>query len=261
MVQHDWQTGFGILRSLVIYWRPGRQRSLRRLYRPFVPSGGLVFDIGAHLGDRSRAFAALGARVVALEPQPHLQRWLRRFAGSHPSVVVRPQAVGRAAGQMRLAVSRLHPTVSTLSADWQQGLGRRNRSFRRVSWDRVVPVEVTTLDALIAEYGVPDFCKIDVEGFEAEVLAGLSQPLPAVSLEFVSGAIDVTQACVHRLSELGTYAFNAIPGERREYVFPEWQPPAALSAWLDAGAGGIASGDLYARLQPEDPGNCPGHGA
>ncbi|AGA33461.1 methyltransferase, FkbM family domain protein [Thioalkalivibrio nitratireducens DSM 14787] len=261
MARHDWQTGFGILRSLVIYWRPGRQRSLRRLYQPFVPAGGLVFDIGAHLGDRTRAFADLGARVVALEPQPQLERWLRRLVGSHPSVVVRPQAVGRAAGQARLAISRLHPTVSTLSADWQEGLSRRNRSFRRVAWDRTVSVEVTTLDALIREYGVPDFCKLDVEGFEAEVLAGLSRPLPALSLEFVSGALEVARDSVRRLAELGPYAFNAIPGERREFLFRGWRPPDALAAWLEAGAGGIASGDLYARLQPARAGSWPGHGA
>src|SRR5690606_17457557 len=57
----------GITRSLIVYWRPGRQRGLRDLYRPFVAPGGLVFDVGAHIGDRTAAFASLGARVVALE--------------------------------------------------------------------------------------------------------------------------------------------------------------------------------------------------
>ncbi|WP_340146789.1 hypothetical protein [Halomonas sp. PA16-9] len=69
----------GLARSLFIYWRPGRQRGLQRLYQPFIQPGTVAFDIGAHLGDRSAAFHALGAKVVALEPQPDLAKWFKRL--------------------------------------------------------------------------------------------------------------------------------------------------------------------------------------
>lgn len=242
---------FGLLRSLVLYWRPGRQRGLRRLYRPLVAEGALVFDIGAHLGDRTRAFARLGARVVALEPQPHLYRWLHRLLGARAGIILRPEAVGATAGEAMLAVSRRTPTVSTLSTDWQQGLGQRNPAFRHVTWNEQVRVPVLTLDQLIAIYGRPDFCKIDVEGFEAEVLAGLSQPLPALSLEFVAGALPIAEACIRRLGELGHYEFNVLRGEQREYLFAAWESADTLLQWLRAGAAGIASGDIYARLVRE----------
>jgi FkbM family methyltransferase len=238
----------GILRSLVVYWRPGRQRGLRSLYRPFVQPGDLVFDVGAHLGDRTRAFVALGARVVALEPQPRLLPWLRRLVGRHPRVVIRGEAVGAAPGTASLAVSRRTPTVSTLAEGWRHRLAERNPGFRKVRWEERVDVQVTTLDALIRTYGLPRFCKIDVEGFEAEVLAGLSRPLPGLSLEFVAGGLDVAVECVGRLEELGPYEFNAVPGEGRAFLFPDWCPGARVIRWLEAGAGGASSGDLYARL-------------
>lgn len=237
----------GLLRSLVVYWRPGRQRALRRMYAPLVGQGDLVFDIGAHLGDRSAAFAALGAKVVALEPQPRVVRWLQRLVGKNPRITVRSEAVGRASGVAHLAVSRRHPTVSTLSEEWRGRVTRTNPGFRSVRWDEAVEVPVVTLDELIATYGVPRFCKIDVEGFEAEVLAGLSQPVPALSLEFVSGDLDAAIACVHALQDLGDYEFNAIAGERRSFVLQRWCAPEEMVAWFGGGAGGLSSGDLYAR--------------
>ena len=238
----------GLVRSLVLYWRPGRQRGLRRMYGPFVGPGDLVFDVGAHLGDRSAAFAALGARVIALEPQPDILRWLRRLVGWRPRVTVRGEAVGAAPGTARLAVSRRTPTVSTMAAEWRSTIADANPSFQSVRWQETVEVPVTTLDALIATYGVPRFCKIDVEGFEAEVLAGLSRPLRALSVEFVAGHLHVATACVRRLNELGAYEFNAVLGEGRRLEFAEWKRADQIIAWIEAGAGGASSGDVYARL-------------
>ena len=239
---------FGLLRSLVVYWRPGRQRGLRRLYRPLVGQSDLVFDVGAHLGDRSAAFAALGARVVALEPQPQVARWLRRIAARHRGVTVRSEAVGRAGGTARLAVSRRTPTVSTLADGWRKKLSLSHPGFRGVRWEKFVEVPVTTLDALIDTYGVPKFCKVDVEGHEAEVLAGLTHPVPWISVEFVSGALEVAMACVQRLDELGPYEFNAVRGEERDFVFDAWVTRDRITRWLSDGASGASSGDLYARL-------------
>ena len=240
---------FGLLRSLVIYWRPGRQKGLRRLYSTLVNPGDLVFDVGAHLGDRSVAFAALGARVVALEPQPQVVPLLRRLVGRNDRIIVRAEAVGRAVGTARLAISMRTPTVSTLADTWRKKLPQANFGFRRVRWEGAAEVSVITLDALIEIYGLPRFCKIDVEGYEAEVLAGLSHPIPGVAVEFVSGGLEVAVACIHRLDELGRYEFNAIAGESRGFVFDDWVRSKGIANWLDQGAGGALSGDIYARLR------------
>lgn len=241
----------GLVRSLFVYWRPGRQQSLRRMYAPMVGAGDLVFDIGAHLGDRSVAFAALGARVVAVEPQPHVARWLRRLIRGNALITLRTEAVGRAEGTARLAVSRRTPTVSTLAHGWRRKVSASNPGFGSVRWDEEVDVLVTTLDALIATYGAPRFCKIDVEGHEPEVLAGLSRAIPGLSLEFVSGDLDATTQCVAQLRSLGPYTFNAILGEERSFVFEEWQTAEEILGWLADGAADAASGDVYARLHPD----------
>jgi len=242
-----------LLRSLVVYWRPGRQPALRRWYREFVPPGSLVFDVGAHVGDRSVAFARLGARVIALEPQPALLPVLRFMTRREPTVTVLQTAAGAAQTQAALRVSEATPTVSTLSSDWIASVQHVNRGFRRVRWESTVLVPVTTLDALIEQYGVPAFVKIDVEGFEAEVLRGLGQPLAAVSFEFIPGTMEVTEASLQRLEALAAYQYNVALGERRRFVFADWVDQDTLLRWLHGGGSGPMSGDIYARRVSSTP--------
>lgn len=247
---HSLSSAFGVARSLVIYWRPGRQPGLRNLYRPFITPGAPAFDIGAHLGDRSAAFHSLGAQVVALEPQPALARWCQRMAGRE--ITLLPMAAGPSIGHAEIAISSGNPTVSTLAHAWRQQVSLHNAGFAKVRWKTHQRVDVTTLDALIHQYGLPTFIKIDVEGYEADVLAGLSQPVAALSFEFVSGTLDVGHECLKHLERLGDYRFNVVEGEKREFYWPQWQTADQIHTWLATGADNLASGDIYA-CQPGHP--------
>lgn len=237
----------GLLRSLAIYYAPGRVRRLTRFYAPFIRPGDLCFDVGAHVGNRIAAWTQMEAWVVAVEPQPLLMSWLRRRYGRAPSVTLVEAAVGAAPGRAVLRHDPRNPTVSTLSAEWIAAVGR-DPSFGNVHWREADAVEVTTLDALIAAHGCPALCKIDVEGFEAEALRGLSVALPLVSFEFIPAAIDVAHDCLARLGALGTYIYNWFPGESHHWAAAEWQPAAAMAAQLDRLGEGRASGDIFARL-------------
>lgn len=250
-LRHAIDRHLGLLRSWCVYRAiPWRGLQLRRFYRRFVPAGGLAFDVGAHAGNRVAAFRGLGARVVAVEPQADFVRLLQRRFGSDRDVTVLPQALGRAPGQAQLLASARTPTVSTLSADFTRRAGS-SASFRGVQWAPGPVVDVTTLDALIARHGRPDFCKIDVEGFEHEVLLGLSQPLPALSFEFLVPVRDVALACIDRLETLAAggpqrYRYAVSLGESQRLLQPQGLDAEALRGWLLALPPQAPSGDVHA---------------
>jgi FkbM family methyltransferase len=244
----DRAAGFG--RSLLIYYgQPWRVAALRRHYAALIAPGDLVLDIGAHVGNQTRVLAGLGARVVAVEPQPQLARWLRWLFQGHARVTVLETALGARPGIASLYPSPRTPTVASLSADWIASVGSAP-SFARVRWAAPITVPLTTLDALIAQHGLPRFCKLDVEGFEAEVLRGLSRPIPLLAFEYVPAASGVACEAVELLQALGPYRFNATVGERRAFLWRTWQDSVATLTWLRARRPDEGSGDLYARLEP-----------
>lgn len=236
----------GLARSLAIYHLiPGRQRSLRALYAQFVGPGDLAFDIGAHVGNRTRALAALGCHVVAVEPQPAMAATLRRLVGGLASVEVVDQAVSDRIGRARLAVSERTPTVSTLSEEWRRARGNE-ADFAGVDWNAAVEVETTTLDALIARFGRPRFVKLDIEGGEDAALAGLGQPVPTVSFEYLPQTPAAARCCGERLLALAAYRFNWTPAETHRLASATW---LTLDEALAAVAASTRHGDMYATLE------------
>jgi FkbM family methyltransferase len=237
----------GVVRSLRIYYGDRHRRAaMDRLYASFVRAGDLVFDIGAHVGDRVAAFRRLGARVVAVEPQPALVTTLKLLHGRDRAVVIEAAAVGRTVGMVSLRLNLDNPTVSTASADFIAAADGAT-GWRGQTWSASTDVAMTTFDALIARHGVPAFAKIDVEGFEAEALSGLSQPIRALSFEFTTIQREVALACLERCQTLGLVRYNAALGESQELVHADWQSAEEVRRWLLALPVEANSGDIYAR--------------
>jgi FkbM family methyltransferase len=240
------RTARGVWRSLNVYYGDrSRAEAMGRLYRQFIKPGDLVFDIGAHVGDRIAAFRRLGARVIAVEPQPALVRTLKVLYRFRNDVTIEAKAVGRGTGTVAMKINIANPTISTAS-DAFVDAARGAPGWEGQIWDGSIRVPVTTLDALIGEHGVPAFIKIDVEGFEEEALMGLTQPVAALSFEFTTIQRGVARACVERCAALGYARFNAALGESQQ--LGEWRSAREMMTWLDALPHAANSGDIYARL-------------
>jgi FkbM family methyltransferase len=214
------------------YWR--HRQAQRRLYQSFVTPGSLAFDIGANRGEVSETFLHLGATVIAVEPNPVLAREIDRHYGS--DIRVENVAVGAEPGRAELNLGR-DSGHSTLSQEWLERAPTTDR------WEGTVSTEVTTLDALIDKYGIPDFVKIDVEAFEAEVLSGLSSPVPALCFEYQGAYLEVAERCLSLLGDGYHYALTR--GEEPLITTP-WAPANEVRERLKT-LDRDAYGDVFAR--------------
>jgi FkbM family methyltransferase len=229
------------------FWRITEADQLRAgFYSRFMKAGDLVFDIGANVGERSKAFLMAGASVVAVEPQKRCAEALRVHFRNRREFRVVECALGAEPGEaeMRIASSS---TMSSLSKDWIRSVTESHR-MGGTKWDRTELVPVRTLDALIAEYGVPQFAKVDVEGYENEVLKGLSRPIPAMSLEFTPEYFRAIEECVQRLCLLGTPRFQISLGESMQFHLSAWVEGDRILDELKRVARD-AFGDLYVNFE------------
>ena len=222
-----------------------RRNAAAAFYSQFIRDGDLCFDVGANIGNRTEIFLMLGARVVCIEPQAEsLERLGRRF-GKNPRVLVVDKALGDKEGFGQLYVCDKASAVSTMSTSWVE----QSRFSKDFAWRKIQPVALTTLDALIRGYGTPTFCKIDVEGFEENVLAGLNQPLPHLSFEFSREFFDAAVRCTDRLSTIGDVKFNFSVGESMRLLLNAWVGPSELFKALRLIEDDLLWGDIYAKFE------------
>ena len=232
-------------------WSEDDERRMA-FYRALFGMGDLVFDIGANMGTRTKVFHRLGARVVAFEPQARCYRFLQAVFRNTDGVRLVNRALGREAGTAEMFISDAH-VLSSLSAEWIARV-RQSGRFGQYHWDKKQTVSITTLDKAIDEFGVPSFVKIDVEGYELEVLSGLSRPLPCLSFEFATENMEMAIQGLDHLATLAPIEVQLTYGESMHFVLPAWASGDAIKRALGAIPSG-QFGDVYVRSTS----GCPLH--
>lgn len=230
-----------------------KMKMMTRLYSNFVSEGDLCFDIGANIGSRIATFLVLKAKVIALEPQEKCYLDLQKNFKNDPVTIVTKGA--GSTNEIKDFYVADDSLLSSFSPEFIEG--QKTGHFKNNDWSRVEQVEITTLDTLIAEYGVPQFIKIDTEGFELEVLKGLSHKVKALSFEYTLPH-QAAQApeCVEAIDRLyaGQVEYNMSRDEAYAFRFSKWVNSTTLLELLRSENFNTSNfglyGDVYARILP-----------
>src|SRR5436305_9188370 len=130
----------------------------KEFYSEFIQADDLCFDVGANIGNRTKTFLELKARVIAIEPQEECNTILNQKFGN--KVIIEKVGLGKTNENLEMYIAN-ESTISTLSKEFIDKT--KDNKFKNNSWNKKVIIPITTLDDLIVKHGSPDFCKIDVE--------------------------------------------------------------------------------------------------
>lgn len=216
-------------------------------YSTFIRNNDLCFDVGANLGNRIIPLLAIGAKVVAIEPQEDCYKFLKYKFGKKIEIVTNGLCESECVREFH--ISNVN-TISSFSNEWINLV--KDDRFKGHNWDKVVKVEMTTLDKLISKYGLPSFIKIDVEGYELEVLKGLTKPVKMISFEYtVPEQITEVIECIEQIEKISqNIECNYSIGESMVFVSKVWQSAEEIKKhiitkeFIDTGFG-----DLYVRIE------------
>ncbi len=217
----------------------------KQFYGQFLKQGDLCFDVGANKGNRTIIFLELGAKVVAVEPQVECYEHLTKRFGNKIELVKKGLGEKESTATMYVSGSTLISSFSKNHVDMMQ-----EDRFKGANWGETIDIEMTTLDHLIEKYGIPTFCKIDVEGYEYDVLKGLSKPLVALSLEYiVPENTQVLVDCLKHLANLGNIECNFSHGETMKFNLSQWKSGQEMIDYVQTDDFiNTSYGDVYIRF-------------
>ena len=217
------------LSDFIIEIRKRKTRKAVTFFSSFLDAPitkGLAYDIGANKGNKVKALLRMGYKVIAVEPERKALSTLSWRFRKNKNVIIVANGVSDQEGELVIHIAGNRSGLNTLSDKWVQSLEaeKENRWHKKHSFKNSYPVPVTTLDHLFSTYGVPDFIKIDVEGYENKVIKGMST-LPAfISFETnLPEFFEETVECIRHLMSLSsTPVFNYSLSDKLE--LDKWLP-------------------------------------
>jgi len=221
-----------------------RKHKSINFYKQYIKAGDLCFDIGANVGLRTEIFLDLKAKVISVEPVEESYSKLKEKFNSNKNSTILTVAIGSKSETKDIFISN-HLEVCTLSEQFIEKY--KNQKEHNIKWEEVRTTEIITLDHLIKEYGIPSFCKIDVEGYETEVLKGLSQPLPIISFEYNARLKNLALDCINILSKFDSVSYNFSPYESMKFSLNKWTNKVDFYSFIDALPEDVKTGDIYVK--------------
>lgn len=217
----------------------------KKFYSKFLKQDDLVFDVGANVGNRTEPMLQLNTKIVAVEPQEECYTVLKKKFGSKIKIVTKGLSEKEEIRDFYISNAS---TISSFATDWIKSV--KEDRFKDYTWNKVKKIQMTTLDNLIREFGLPVFIKIDVEGFELEVLKGLSTSVKMISFEYTAPEhIDKAEKCLQHLKGINeNLECNYSAGESMEWINDKWMGINEMITFIHSNEFiSTSGGDIYVK--------------
>jgi len=231
-------------------WRENRwfNKEMLYMYKDFIKKGDLCFDLGAAYGNRTKHFLELGAKkVIVVEPTSYYQKKLKKRYGKDARVVLLKVGISDTAGQQTITLNS-SPTLSTFDESEIKDINS-NPQMRNLEWVGTEEIEMVSINDLIEKYGMPNFVKIDIEGYEMKAFSTLKYAIPMLSFEYHAHFKDKTVACINYIDALGDYEFNYSMRETMKFALGTWVQADKLKEEMLRVDPNTDFGDIYCRLR------------
>jgi hypothetical protein len=173
----------------------------------------LIFDIGYNKGLFAKECLRLypNCKIVGVDANKKL---ISSNNTNKNVILIHGVVSNKANEEQDFYIDHTQPGISTASkkflADSRFAKGSLNLLPNSGRWETPVKIKTTTLDNLIKYFGVPDLIKIDVEGYEPEVIQGLNKKANTICFEWHEEDLDGLTCCVEHLISLGYSKFGII---------------------------------------------------
>ena len=218
-----------------------KRNKLHEVYK-ILNKNDMIFDIGAHNGEKSIKLINFFSKIILVEPQPKCIEILKTKFSKLENAIIVQAGLSSKEEILDLKINSSNPLISTFSSHWDKG------RFKNSKWDKSLKIKTITLDKLISKYGQPSYIKIDVEGFEYKVLKGLSKKAGIISFEFTSEFFQESINCLNYLEKIGYDKFNFSEGERKKFS-SKWLNKNQLISSIneEIKSDSLFWGDIYCR--------------
>lgn len=198
----------------------GKISSRHLFYSQFLKTGDIFFDVGANLGNRIEPVLRIeGVKIVAIEPQEQCYNYLKKKFGNKITII--KKGLSNKEGIQNMYIGDVS-TVSSFSKKFVDE-SLKSKRFGDIKWNIEKAIEMTTLDILIKTFGTPKFIKIDVEGYEYEVLKGLTTPVEYISFEYnMPEMLENAINCIEYVSSVMPIKCNYSEGDTMILTLSEW---------------------------------------
>jgi len=177
----------------------------------------LIFDIGFNVGEFTQTCfnKYKECSVIAVEANSNLCNAVSQHFFTNYNFSLLNNLVSNKEGEeIDFYISHNATGVSTASTEFMENSrftkGSKHLGENSINWAAPIKVQSTTIDAMIERYGMPDLIKIDVEGYEYNVLSGLTQKANDICFEWHEEEKDNLYKILEHLQSLGYEKFGVI---------------------------------------------------